>query len=140
MRESEYFDLIEALSRLVRESVELVCQPAGYQAGTGMRRENKPGRLGEIAGEADRLAGKILRGLAADFMTPLEREDMSEVVFALRRAVHAACFVPHAAGGKCGLAEACLRLAATVEKYTGLLRKINKKGPLPCRRHIYPRG
>ncbi len=133
MRGAEYFELLEAFGRLVRSSVELVCRPAGYQAKTGMRRENKPVRPADMAGEADRLAAQIMRGLAADFITPLEREDISSVVLALRRAVLAACTVPRGAGGEYRreVAEACLRLAALVEKYTGMLRKLNKKGPLP---------
>ncbi|MGI6166997.1 MAG: hypothetical protein ACOYIA_02510 [Eubacteriales bacterium] len=132
MKESEYFDLLEVLGGLVRESVELVCRPSARPAGPDARCANKV-RLADMADKADRLAGRIMKALASDFITPMEREDISAVALSLRRAVHAACTVPRISAAECRLEPAisCLKLAALIEKHTGVLRKINKKGPLP---------
>ena len=57
MRESEYFDLLEVLGKLVFESVELACRPSVCPAGPDARRANKA-RLAEMGEEAARLAGR----------------------------------------------------------------------------------
>jgi hypothetical protein len=132
LRESEYFDLLEVLGKLVFESVELACRPSVCPAEPDTRRANKA-RLADMAEKADRLAGRIMKALASDFITPMERRDISAVALSLRRAVHTACRVPRISAAECRMEPAvcCLKLAALVEKYTGVLRKINKKGPLP---------
>ena len=131
LRGAEYFELLEALGRLVRSSVELVCRPAVIRPKRGCGA--KISRCGRQIWRGGRPAGRSnYAGAGSGFYTPLEREIFRR--WCSRCAARCSRPVQSTRGRReyrREVAEACLRLAALVEKYTGMLRKLNKKGPLP---------
>ncbi len=150
MRESEYYAAIERLGRIVHEAVRLACGQAGrgsadisirssgFAAASGSaapafaaHTSAAPAAL-RLAAEADNIAGQIMRALAADFITPIERGDLSAVTLSLRRAAGAASdFRPGELGKVSGLAPACLELAVTIENFSRMLGGLRKKKPVP---------
>ena len=123
MPKINYFDTLDALAKLCADSVKLALS----------------GRKSELAAhteERDRLVLDIENALFADFLPPLERNDISIVAHALSRVIDAAAALstslPHNSitqGGKD--AEIYLKMADELTAHTARLRNIRKPNECP---------
>lgn len=141
MRDSEYYDNIERLAGLLCDTVTLLCGRTAERTVAGAARE---GRLHaqkhyydgaeEIYDKVEETAVRLLRAAAVDFITPIGRRDISDIVLAICRAARIASRLkPDLFWGREGgaLSASCLRLAGSAREYAGLLRGLRRRGSMP---------
>lgn len=131
MARTNYFLILEGLSKKVSEALELAC------FGARDRKEEKRKALLKLRSDCDKLVCELEDKLFCDFIPPLERDNIAALAHSflriVSRAVEHECAVSCRADGSAVSEEErlCIELAKKLSDNTAMLRHIRDPRSMP---------